>query len=990
MLPDAVAAPSDISVHVPARPAIPLPVRRWGPLAGGLAALALAVWAESRVEAGDTSNTPLIAYLLAVVLFAASARLLPDTSADEAAGSADTPLPDERRVIWFVAALSAVGAVVLNVIGLVQLRANIESPTGFWLWLISLIVLLVGGSGVSRRQGWAARWGRAVWPTTGWGRAVLVLAVLVLLGGAAAARWIALDRVPFGLNADEGDRASLSIRLIRGTDRSGFFDIGWYYIPMPYFQILAAWMRWLGIGFVQARAFSGLCGLISVAGVAWIGLRHFGVRVGLLAGALLGLMAVALQFSRVTTEANPTTTLWVISVALFLEGARTGKAWAWIGAGLAGGFSLYFYPSGRLWALFAAGWCLYLLLHGLGGRRWGIVRGTALAAVAALLVVGPYFVRIEHDLKMFSLRAQQTSIFDPANPIRLPYYDAHWSLPQLLQAQVIHAVGIFNQFSDNGGVWPTDKPLLAGLLAVLTLLGLGGLVLRPRDPRWVALAGWFLTGFVGVIVTVETPNMQRMATAVPVLALAAALTLDSLARRVEAVTAGGTARVRRAVAAVSTVAIALVAAGLLVNEARFYFVDYAAMDRWPAPTVLGKAVAAQGTDTLVTTVGRYAPMVNAGWVRLLAFDIPRAAIGTPGSHLPLAVPADRNLSFLVYPKQAEYLPYLRDLYPGGTLMPITHTTDGLQFSIYRVPQAAWAATQGALAGPPGAPGVPVETLGSAPPGWSRYPSPMRWTAGLRVAEYWNYTVEIGPGPAQLTLDGSSVLTMPAGTARQAVTLALARGLHTVEYSGTLAQPGLPALFRWGVVPESASDAAPVAAVLEPVRQADLSTQLTRPSGLYGVVEVADRPLQQRLDPTLAACCLAEQIRSDGRPYTVTYTSTLIAPIDGAYTMQLFAQSAVDLTLDGHAVIHSDGPQDEPVHGQVTLTQGPHAVHLVLHGRDGPGGLEWSWTPPGGEPSIVPPHALMPPPGAGVQPAQPPGVLGLREVQPLDVPLETIR
>ncbi|MDQ2808595.1 MAG: glycosyltransferase family 39 protein, partial [Chloroflexota bacterium] len=696
MLTDADTTPSDAPAPIPPRRTIPTPLRRWEPLAGGLGAIALAGWAEGRVESGDMSNTPLLAYLAAIALFAASAWPLPRAPDEEpAAGPADLPAPGERRVVWLVLALGVGGAVLLNGLALVQLRADIESPNGFWLWLISLVVLLVGGIGVSRRQGWAARWGQAVWPITGAGRALLALAVVAILVGAAAARWIALDRVPFGLNADEGDRAALAIRLMRGTDSSGFFDIGWYYIPMPYFQILAAWMRWLGIGFVQARAFSGLWGLISVAGVTWIGLRHFGVRVGLLAGAILGGLAVALQFSRLTTEANPTTTLWVISAALFLEGARSGRSWTWIGAGLAGGFSLYFYPSGRLWALFAAGWCLYLLLHGLSGRRWGILRGALLAAVAAVLVVGPYFVRIADDLQMFSLRAQQTSIFDPENPKRLSYYDPHWTFPQLLQAQVIHAVGIFNQFGEGGNVWPTDKPLLAGLLAVLTLLGLGWLALRPRDPRFVAPAAWFVSGFVGVIVTVETPNMQRMATAVPVLALAAALTLDSLARRVEAVTVAGTVRLRRALATVSTVAVALVAAGLLVREARFYFVDYAAMDRWTAPTVLGDTVAAQGPDTLVTTVSRFAPMVNAGWVRLLAFDIPRAAIGTPGSHLPLAVPADRNLAFLIYPKQAEYLPYLQTLYPGGTSTPITHTTDGLQFTIYRVPQAAWAATQGA-------------------------------------------------------------------------------------------------------------------------------------------------------------------------------------------------------------------------------------------------------------------------------------------------------
>ena len=78
---------------------------------------------------------------------------------------------------------------------------------------------------------------------------------------------------------------------------------------------------------------------------------------------------------------------------------------------------------------------------------------------------------------------------------------------------MVRSVGVFNQFHDDGGFWPTDRPIMSGLLAVLTLLGLGWVCPRWRDPRYVLLAIWFWVGFSGVIVTVETPNVQRMATA---------------------------------------------------------------------------------------------------------------------------------------------------------------------------------------------------------------------------------------------------------------------------------------------------------------------------------------------------------------------------------------------------------------------------------------------------------------------------------------------
>src|SRR5205085_518941 len=132
-----------------------------------------------------------------------------------------------------------------------------------------------------------------------------------------------------------------------------------------------------------------------------------------------------------------------------------------------------------------------------------------------------------------------TSIFTQNNVTRLSYYKPEWSTVQLLTEQAIRGVGALNQFGDGGGFWPNgisqaaNKPVMSGLLALLTLLGLGWVCLRVQDPRYVALALWFLFGLVGMIVTVETPNYQRMDAAIPVLALFPALVLDNLVRRVE-------------------------------------------------------------------------------------------------------------------------------------------------------------------------------------------------------------------------------------------------------------------------------------------------------------------------------------------------------------------------------------------------------------------------------------------------------------------------
>ena len=70
----------------------------------------------------------------------------------------------------------------------------------------------------------------------------------------------------------------------------------------------------------------------------------------------------------------------------------------------------------------------------------------------------------------------------------------------------------------------------------------------------------------------------------------------------------------------------------------------------------------------------------------------------------------------------------------------------------------------------------------------------------RVPRYWNYALRIGPGPALLTIDGTTVLTVPAGSDLRSADLALAQGDHFVEYDGTLVGPRHNAVLEWAPAP----------------------------------------------------------------------------------------------------------------------------------------------------------------------------------------------
>ena len=408
---------------------------RWVPLVGALVALALAAWAEVRTEAEDQTWLGVLLFLASIITFAWSARVL---------GPAPVDLPTETQSVgqrdtsaWATLAFGAAVAAGLNIGALWYFWMRWESQPGLFLWIASLAVIVVTGILLHRQQGWPARWGARAYPATWSGRVLLVVAVLVIVVVASASRLLWLDQVPLGINPDEGDRASTAIRILRGEIREGVFDYGWFSIHILYFWVLGQVMKVAGLTFVGARVLGALSGIATVATVTWMGMRHFGYRVGVMAGALLAVLGIALQFARETTEATPTAFLWTLSAAALLEAARRGRSFSWVLAGVAGGLSVYFYPTGRLWPLIPAMFSLYLLVNGLGTRRRCIVHGVILAALAAALTISPFILRAiwvpprvsaadpvkaanwESFWGSFTMRARYTSIFVADNKTRL-------------------------------------------------------------------------------------------------------------------------------------------------------------------------------------------------------------------------------------------------------------------------------------------------------------------------------------------------------------------------------------------------------------------------------------------------------------------------------------------------------------------------------------------------------------------------------------------
>jgi hypothetical protein len=407
--------------------------------------------------------------------------------------------------------------------------------------------------------------------------------------------------------------------------------------------------------------------------------------------------------------------------------------------------------------------------------------------------------------------------------------------------------------------------------------------------------------------------------------------------------------------------VALAAGILMVGELRFYFQSYAPTDRWVAARLEGKAVSDRGS-AWVFSLGSHAHMIHSGWIRLLAPLAYRGGLLSPGHGLPLSLPPNRGLAFLVYPSHRFYLPYLQEFYPGGATIDERDEFGNVAVSVYDVPREAWRNTTGALVFLPsgGAP-ARVAAPGEAPAGWSRFPTPMTWAFGLRALRYGNYSFRIGPGPARLSVDGREVLRVAPGAPDGSATLSLPAGEHRVSYAGTLTAPGTSALFEWKT-PDG--EAGPGTSFRSPPSSL-FRAEDGRSQGLLCVVTSTGHPEVRRLDAGVATGGLASELHREGE-LTATWTGTLTAPADGSYSMSFFSigGSTLELRMDDKSLLKFEGDGADSRSDEVFLTAGPHAVEVRYHTAGPPGALEWSWTPPGGCPAIVPPSVLAPPADAG--------------------------
>jgi len=532
----------------------------------------------------DNVLAGLVLVLLGMLLFGLG--WLP--AAQPAAESA--PAPERLTLQIFgrergkLALMGGLVGALLGLFGWLLLRLSQGDPD-IWLgvvWLVCLALLLVLLLLVDRRSGAALAPGlaRSEW---------LALAGLVALGLALGT--YRLGNLPNSIVGDEGSFWDNALLIARGQSQPSPFGLGVYSYPVLSNYYQAAILRIFGLTMWSWRFSSVLAGVLALVPTYLLARELFGRRVALAAGLTLLGLPYMLAFERLGY--NNIHALLPVAAALYLlySGLRRESA-LYLGlGGIAGGLGFYTYTAGRLGAVVAVLFLLYLLARRLLRRpaafgpaslRRLVLLG-AIFGLAGVLTAYPQMVyshvqdpnlsRYKLLESLFANAFYARDIFPDAELFRdhppIEIDDQTFFYRPDLYGRLIARGAIRTLLAFHHSRLVFDHyiygPLAGSASTVFYLLGLAAALAGLRRPEHVLLLLWFGSALVLLsMLNTFPPRYQHMVPVLPALAILIALGLTGAADLLAELL-----RARR----LATAALALALASMLVSGAREYFVD---------------------------------------------------------------------------------------------------------------------------------------------------------------------------------------------------------------------------------------------------------------------------------------------------------------------------------------------------------------------------------------------------------------------------------
>ncbi|MGA7732645.1 MAG: glycosyltransferase family 39 protein [Chloroflexia bacterium] len=926
-----------------------------------------------------------------------------------------------ERLGWRFTVAGLLLTLVLTVGAIQVLVSGIGYPSGGWLWALALLALVLTFAG---QRGWT----QDESPLAGYradffarGVPSIPLRWEVLLAGimlvtALALRIYNLDGLPafFG---DEGEQG-LAARAIFDGSPVLIFGTGWWDIPNLPFYVWAALFRLFGDGIVGVRIFSVIGGMLMLWYVYRLARLLWGPRAGLIAGSLLAVTPLALEFSRVANVTAGTGALWAAGFFYFFMALRYGRWSDWVLSGILWSLSMYFYPAGKLIVPLLGMIGLYCLVRWRMAFLKRYLLGFVLLGAAFALAFLPYLIfSIQDNWQAFTRRSNETFIFSPHQQFNTfvaqgLQYDPAWAVRPLYESVLSNPLpwvqagyrqmqkttealyrrgdtGYFYKIGEHNG------SMLSPLLAVLVILGLAYALWKIWDPRFAIISMWFWVGILSVALTDTTPNALRLICAWSAVMLFPAALLD----RIAGASWPLSLRFAKRWSALPLACLLLFVSTESVREYFGYF-PTTCPPYWHIEAcesdAQARAIRALGDDYKAYVAGAVDPISVFGFnyisTRFIARGVEGTDVRTPADVFPLTDNNGKGVAFLVYNSAGGYLRLAKEYYPGGTEEVIT-TVDGRQrFTMYKLTReqmadfhtvlATYTSASGRGAVSRYQPGLgTLEGSGAAwsPPLGMAYPLNASWEGGLVAPAYGPYTFTLsGTASNTLEIDGRPLVSRSAsdadegGKTESEVSVVLAAGVHHIRLSGVLQNSDSTVHLVWSGErinqDGTAASQVPIdARFLYNGPTGGLTAEVGPLVDLSVLTATGDQdffggqlPYARYSQPFIGFRDTSALF--GGSHIVARWRGTLQAPVNGEYSFDIWSSTPASLFIDGEIVIQPPtNPGPGFTYGSVNLPAGPHEVELRYAWGGGPGQFEWSWSVPAEERvrELVPPAVLQP-------------------------------
>lgn len=588
------------------------------------------------------------------------------------------------RFMLIISALVLVGGVLygLNQIPRVP---QLDDYSGFvWRWLAAIVLMAVAFLPLDtlqnrKRSGAEVAASLRTWVSTH--RLEIGVALGILLLGGVLRLW-ALGEIPTHLNGDEGS-VGVDIQRILNGDIRDPFGLMWGPLPSLSGFVIGWFYQAFGQTIFALRLPGALAGTFAV-GAVYVLARGFVRREAALGAALLlATLPIHIHYSRIAVNTAWDTFFYTAALAaLYWAIQRNGaNILLFLLAGFCIGFSQYAYSGSRLLPAIIVGVVgIYAFFYSqrLRGKWMGLIGMTALF----LVIASPLYLHAWRYPDDFNARFNQTGIFQTGF-VEQEKAARNTDTLGVLTEQLRRTLFGFAFINDTSETWGAATPLVPTLFSLALFLGLLLSLRRWREPSTIMLHGWFWSVIIlGGALTTNPPTSNRLVSAMPVIAIFAAMGWDSVARAFTPDTPDESLRVRaqRVILVLFLIGTAFV--GVRAYQTYLATNDYGGVNAKVA-TFIGRDLSQRPAGT--TYIALTAPRIYAAMSPILfqAPHIPGKDYTDMLASLPPDLPAG-DLFIVALPERLGELGAFQQAFPNAPLSEVRdpRTNQVLYYSIW--------------------------------------------------------------------------------------------------------------------------------------------------------------------------------------------------------------------------------------------------------------------------------------------------------------------